>query len=652
MRDCAAALLLHLSLQTLVAADVPTFTQKVSKEYIGTAGDSTNVEPNDVAVSSQGSLTITFGTELSSKIHDTLKSKCKNPEDKECRKQLQQVMGIGPRANGVQKRVIGGFLAAGGVAISYLTYVILSYIWNDMDESHFKKVQITIPQDQVDEVSKWELDNGTFNYKPPNSDAVKVEMDSNQMLPDNAPSATIAGNGNIILDVPGLEGAIEDSWKSVKCTRQVERSIEQSIAKRVNVQCLVQFAQAILRVAQVGGPAENIQFVSPMDFPKPKNKLLVEAMKQDKDFAEDMFFSKSLDTEQRGSIADFASWMAFGYTVGHLELNNDKMVFSSSFLESQEEEDEKKKCPKKPYIRFCRNCGGNTSEKKGAYMGICEAIEKMITIKAAPCYVDRGLDTGPTRQDREAAFKHFQSPPEDAKEDKKTCYKQDTDRMEDERNWKFVQQKKLQEAVDKFCGDDWEDNDNQEKDYHKDDWDHVKITLSGKDGEKATKGDCKKALRHLNADCDWDGSNEYNTNQFNWKWGGEYVQGNGIKWIIAPQKERVIFDKPKNEGGRSCHRKGDFHRYRNQKNGERINTREAKMTFQQCVHAMREFDSETDMMCGDLLHMGLHNKRGYKSTKDCSANTWPCLSYYVHEGYGAEGKHRPTTLGGPTAGQI
>jgi hypothetical protein len=123
-----------------------------------------------------------------------------------------------------------------------------------------------------------------------------------------------------------------------------------------------------------------------------------------------------------------------------------------------------------------------------------------------------------------AAPKPSSSPPPPAKKDPvKTCYKADANRMKDHHAWKFMEQSKLDEAVEAFCKGDWGNDVSSDKDFSKsksyfdgaDDWNTVKISVTGNAKNRALKGDCERNFYEINAGCDWDGlPADKSSNQF------------------------------------------------------------------------------------------------------------------------------------------
>jgi len=119
------------------------------------------VDTNGIVAAEDNGLTVTFGTGLSSKIRETRDANCSDKDSDQCKEEMQKVLGLGSGSNGVQKRVIGTVVALGGVALSYLVWMIMDRIDSS---TKGEKIQIHIPQDQKEEVSKWTLDEGKFKF--------------------------------------------------------------------------------------------------------------------------------------------------------------------------------------------------------------------------------------------------------------------------------------------------------------------------------------------------------------------------------------------------------------------------------------------------------------------------------------------------------
>jgi hypothetical protein len=188
---------------------------------------------------------------------------------------------------------------------------------------------------------------------------------------ENPPKIIKEANGDITVTLPGIVAAIEAEWKRIIEPRNTGRSL----TKRATIRQIVLRAQAIMRLAQLGGQGNQIRYISPLDFPKPKNELLVGALEEDRTYAKDMYLGGGLQEGARGSIADFATWIGFGYEVGNLRFDGDKMIFPSGFLELQEEITNGN-CPQKDLRPFCKNCGGNSNgaDTSNADTGKCVGL--------------------------------------------------------------------------------------------------------------------------------------------------------------------------------------------------------------------------------------------------------------------------------------
>ncbi|KAF2810827.1 uncharacterized protein BDZ99DRAFT_570138 [Mytilinidion resinicola] len=655
MKNVLVPLLLHLSLNSLAAADVPTFTQKDPKSYIGTTGATVNPGPGDIVVSEGDGTTITFGTDISAKIHNVLKSSCANPQDDNCKKQLHDTMGIGPTADGLQKRFLAGLAILGGLALAYIIPIVIEYVWLDKDENLENIIQIDIPQDQVDEVSKWQLDEfvPTFDYKPMTGNGFPVAIDTAQPKPQNIPGTTKEANGDVTVNVQGLDQAIKDSWTKVICERDGKRSLN----KRVTMQCIVQYAQAIMRIAQVGGPAADIMFVSPKDFPQPKNQLLVEALKEDDDYANDLVLGGGLAAGARGSISEFATWMAFGYSVGNIAFTDGKMKFSAQFLD-QQLEIPTGNCPDAYYTPYCDNCGGNAiADDLTTYKGKCKGFsdDENSYFKNCPCYLSiTDPDGYITDEELQISLDFLKHLPEESDDQQPTqiCYKADTDRMKDHQNWKFVEQVSLDANIETFCGNDWirsppaTGNWTSEMKYNQGDGDWNAVTISvysnGNLSPQDVRSQCETVLKKLSAGCDHDDT----LNQFNLKWGGTYQDANAF-WTISPDKPRVYNQTPPNNqfdtvpNAHLCNQYTKYSDHGNTGLNGKVIDDPAKMALQMCIHSMQYLKDNIFVGCGGYMSMGIKTENYNSNVKECAANTWQCLSYWVENGQTAEGKYFP-----------
>lgn len=363
MRNYLTAILLyHLTASAVLAANVPTFTQKSSKEYIGTTANKVKVGANDIDIEDNGNLLITFGTGYSAKIVAVLKKDCKDPGSDACQRNLKKAMGIGSNTDGLTKRMFDPLQRRSiglDLAVAWLVATIppmVAYIFKDEPYAHLKVVQINYPKDQKEEVQKWKGVGDTFKYKSSKGKPVlTVKLDPSTGKPKNPPTLKKGKDGSLSVTFPGLGSILKGIFKKVVCKREEQLSFEQrSLDKRIDTQCLLAYAKALIGAMQVGAPLEGARYINPFtEFPKPTNKLLVETITSDNNYInkEPLWFGGDEDKELKEAevkkrIADLSSWMAFGYTIGHLTVDGDKFSFPKSFLKEQEEEEKKKKgCP-------------------------------------------------------------------------------------------------------------------------------------------------------------------------------------------------------------------------------------------------------------------------------------------------------------------
>ena len=388
MRNYVTAILLyHLAAETALAANVPTFTQKAAEEYIGKTADEANVGANDIDIQDKGDLIITFGTKYSTDAIAVLKKDCKDPTSNKCQENLKKALGIGSNAKGLSKRmfdpITGVALLVTGVAFIIATIPpLLSRLWKN-DPGNLEVIQIKFPQDQKEEIAEWEDVGDSFMYKPPEGEPVTIKLDGPNGKPKNPPSLKKGTDGSLVVAFPGLGSVIQGIFNKVVCKREQSHHLD----KRLNVQCLLEYAKALIVAMQVGAPLEDARYINPFkEFPKPKNQLLVESITSDNEFIEKtpLWFGGDEDEELREEevkkrIADLSSWIAFGYTVGHLVMDGDSMSFPKHFLEEQKEkekdEEVKRKCYKNP--SFCSNCGGNTiNENLETRIGKCAGVSE------------------------------------------------------------------------------------------------------------------------------------------------------------------------------------------------------------------------------------------------------------------------------------
>ena len=120
-----------------------------------------DVDYNDVVATKDNGLTVTFGTDISSRIRDTYDDKCGDNNSDECKQAMREVLGLTPSADGLQRRVIGVVAVLGAVA---LAHVVLEAILLFDEARQPGKIQVIIPQDQKDEISAWDTSSGEFSF--------------------------------------------------------------------------------------------------------------------------------------------------------------------------------------------------------------------------------------------------------------------------------------------------------------------------------------------------------------------------------------------------------------------------------------------------------------------------------------------------------
>lgn len=376
----AFVLLFQLSTQAPLVADTPTFTQLEPKNYIGTHGNDINLGPTDIDVQTKDDFIITLGTQKTSQVAAVLGGEdCKKTTSESCQKTLKSALGIGPGNDGLQKRVVGVDDAAIAAVFTWIVYSVgevVRYMWNDDYSKHFSgQAQFKIPKEQKEEIQKWDTDGDEFTFKPYKGDPITVKLDSPpKEKPDDAPTITKEENGDLTITFVGHGSDLENIISKVLCAREGKRSLDKRAART----CLISIARALLQQFQVGAALDGVYYLDPLkEFPKPKNELLIEAIANEEEFLEkERYWFGAEEVKQRQKkYAALSSWMAFGYTVGHISVQGDKFTYSKSFLDKQEEEEEEEKqtCAKDP--TFCSNCGGNAiANNWDTLLGSCKGV--------------------------------------------------------------------------------------------------------------------------------------------------------------------------------------------------------------------------------------------------------------------------------------
>ncbi|KAK6378772.1 hypothetical protein LTR81_027805, partial [Elasticomyces elasticus] len=288
MKGYTAALLLHMLLRspTLALADIPTFTAQGSDTYLGAPSPGLTVDSNDVHIDDSNGLDVTFGTDWSKKIRDTVDANCVDGQSDQCKQQLQQTLGLGSTPKGLNPRMIGVLVVLGGIALSYIIAEIIRLSLDDAKK--YEVVHIQLPKAQTDELSSWNVTEGRFNFDPVNGDPFEVEMNFNpgSKPPSNSDSPLSAAkqdNGDIVLTAGSLAAVIDEQFSQALCSRGLG---SRALVKRLSLQCMVNRLERLRRAVQEGGAAFAIQYVDPFDFPPPVDDLYQTLFKETSDFAD------------------------------------------------------------------------------------------------------------------------------------------------------------------------------------------------------------------------------------------------------------------------------------------------------------------------------------------------------------------------------
>ncbi|KAF2622940.1 hypothetical protein BU25DRAFT_451618 [Macroventuria anomochaeta] len=530
MRTTTASFLLTLGLSSLIAAEVPTFTLGDPNSYLGNI-DRTDVGGNDIIVSTDNGVTITFGRDLSKKIVDVASNQCKSRGSPDCLKQTLDVMGVGNAANGLQKRVIPVLAAGVGVAIAYIAGVVWTAVYLNNESKNYNVVELKIPQSQVDEVSKWKLDEDKFNFKDTSGDTSVVQIDTNPTQLQTKPTIETQSNGDIKATFPGIVDDLKDMWSKIKCTR--------SLQKRITLQCLVQYAQAFARLAQDGGNNEGIQDVSLLAFPKPNNNLYVSALGEDFEYTEELYIASQRKTDEvRNNIATISTWVGFGYAVENLAISAlGEMVFPKKFLDSMQlPELPVDNCWDEDSMPFCTNCGGNTeSESSGQTEGKCKGFDDGNpdhTPQAAGCTChvdDPGTEHLIAPGDLEDAIQYLMtltddtdSSPPAATDGPLKCNGLDSN--------KYVAANTLDDKIIGFCsgmqtqGTQDKNTGSYSRTFNSGTRDEVELAVDWPPGQTLNMLPCAATMNEISAGCD----NPAGNNPRNWKGGGSKQVGIGL----------------------------------------------------------------------------------------------------------------------------
>jgi len=189
MRRFAVPLLFHLLPHGPALAEIPTFTAGDAASYIGTTvclhacsilkiggltqqqANDVNVGENDVVVDEINGLTVTFGADFSSRIHDAFNANCADKYSDQCIRRTREAFGLGATSDGLQKRMVSFIEAAAGVVLRFITWAIYM-----AGAPRTEKIQIKIPQPEKEQVAEWTLDEGKFVFDPSDGDPYEIDM--------------------------------------------------------------------------------------------------------------------------------------------------------------------------------------------------------------------------------------------------------------------------------------------------------------------------------------------------------------------------------------------------------------------------------------------------------------------------------------------
>ncbi|KAF2867764.1 hypothetical protein BDV95DRAFT_610666 [Massariosphaeria phaeospora] len=225
--------------------------------------------------------------------------------------------------------------------------------------------------------------------------------------------------------------------------------------------------------------------------------------------------------------------------------------------------------------------------------------------------------------------------------EKLTCYKLDEERMKSIDNWRFVDQKALDDAIGTFCRERFQGIDNPSEGVYKQhffegQWNDMILGIDYASGTKITVDDCLEKMLLPSKNCDYDASKENNKNQYGWKWGGEYWDGENKFWL-APQRPRVPPGERAPDSPSECYVWSKFSDKGDKgKSGALLD----KKTILQCIHQFSRQGWETtytapevggetkwDKSCGSLVDFSVQHDSGYHSADDCFGALQPCLAW-------------------------
>lgn len=259
MKNFTPHLILQLSLQisvtSLVAAEIPTFTSRDPKEYIGKKKNVSNVEPDGVHIDTTDGLRLAWGTEKSLEITDVVKIKCGDSSSDECSKAMKDVLGVRPKTDGIQRRFIGMALLGVGLAcIVYKSFAGAVDILEDL-QREITTISLDLTPEEVEYVDNWELDEQRFYWKDFSGNVSKVPIDVEVDTAETNVAGDPYGAGEI--PIPA------DLMKEIKDISNDNATCENSKRSATNVctslKKLVRVAMQWYRETLPGGRLDRLQ---------------------------------------------------------------------------------------------------------------------------------------------------------------------------------------------------------------------------------------------------------------------------------------------------------------------------------------------------------------------------------------------------------
>lgn len=537
------SIIAYAQLQTIVALD--------KKEY-QIAGPTPAPTPtgSDIEFRTENGFHVYLGPDISKKVIDAYKSKCKSGEiSNDCMDAINEALGVGSNpVDGLQRRLIDMPNPAEGAvkprqAVAGPMYAgYLAYLWkwlqDDEDPSRFTTLAWHAPPIQTSSIDQL-ANAGTFVWATKSGDpGYTITIDAAPTPSADKTPSTEEKDGGAIMHLPDMESALQGATEGLVCKRQTSSA---------GTSCIVQYAQSIVKAAQAAGGLASLIYMKKWVLPEPKNELLVAALKETNDYANDVYLGP--DVKVNAQVASAATWISWGYLDQKLPLGND-MTFTAQMLKTatstQPEDETCKDGPKEADTPFCDNCNGNANGKSddgaGESRGICVGFENDDYFKGCPCFVREVKDSG-TGIDLNKAFQailDFKDPePEPEPETwNKICFKQQDDIRKDTSRWKWSHRDVLALKIEEFCSLEFNKaQDSAQRDYETDGKDSFRLIVRYKGISPPDRNTCIWNLRDQITDgCDAD----KRLNQFNLKWGGRSTyKPSGLEFEVAPLNARV-----------------------------------------------------------------------------------------------------------------